>query len=234
MKALALNANKRTVEGRKVKNLRRDGLLPATIYGNGLTPISVQVKTDEFAHAYKQTGETGLISLTVDGESHPVLVSTVQLDPVSSLPIHVEFHQVNLKEKIKANVPLVVVGESSAVKEKTGTLLQLLSEVEVEALPTDLPENIEVDISKLANVNDHLLVKELVMPAEVTLVTDPEIMIIKIGELVAPEPEPVAAPAEGEAAPVVGEEAAEGEAKGTEEKKETKEAPSKPESPKKE
>jgi large subunit ribosomal protein L25 len=152
---------------------------------------------------------------------------------VSGLATHVEFHQVNLKEKIHANVPIVITGESQAVKEKTGTLLQLLNEVEVEALPTDLPEHIEVDISNLAQVNDHVLVKDLSAPEKVTLLTEPDIMVVKIGELLAPEPEPVVTPAEGEGE--AGEAAAQeeaGEEKGTEEKKEESEKPS--ESPKKE
>jgi large subunit ribosomal protein L25 len=193
------------------------------MYGKTTDPLTVQIGTDEFTHIFKQSGETGLINIMVDGVNRPVLVKNVQVDPVTSAYLHIEFHQVNLKEKIRANVPIDIIGESQSVKEKTGTLLQLLSEIEVEALPADLPERFEIDISGLANVNDHLLVKELTIPRNVTLVTDPEIMVVKIGELVAPEPEPVAASVEGEAAP--GTEApAEGtEERGTEEKKEAPE-----------
>ena len=231
MKALPLEAKKRTVTGKRVKNLREAHVLPATIYGKTTKPISIQVEGDTFDRTFQQTGETGLIQLTVDGEKHPVLVKNVQRDPVSGLPVHVEFHQVSLKEKIHAKVPIVFIGESQAVKEKVGTLLQLLSEIEVEALPTDLPEHIEVDVSRLINVNDHMTVKELSMPENVALLTDPEIMVVKIGELLAPEPEPTPAPVEGEVAE--GEEAGvEGEEKGTEEKKETPEKPEEP--PKKE
>lgn len=216
MKALVLEAKKRIVTGRKVKNLRNEGMLPGTIYGEMIEPLSIQVSTDQFTHAYAQTGETGLINLTVDGVVHPVLTNNVQRDPVSGLPIHMEFHQVNLKEKIHAHVPIELVGESQAVKEKTGTLLQLLDEVEVEALPTDLPEHIDVDVSGLINVNDHMMARQLTMPAGVTLLTDPELFIVKIGELVAPEPEP----APVEEAPVEGAAEAAGEEKGTEENKE--------------
>jgi len=215
MKTLQLDAKQRTVTGQKVKTLRNEGIIPATIYGKTTEPITIQVGLDEFSHAFKQSGETGLISLMVDGTSHPVLVKNVQLNPVTMSPIHVEFQQVNLREKIKANIPVVIVGESQPVKEKSGTLLQLLNEVEVEALPTDLPEHIEVDISGLAQVNNHMLVKELAIPENVTLLTDPEIMVVKIGELVAPEPEPVAAPAEGEATPTEGTQAEGEEGKGT-------------------
>jgi len=229
MKTLQLDAKKRTVTGQKVKTLRNEGVIPATIYGKTTEPMTIQVGLDEFSRAFKQSGETGLIALMIDGTNHPVLVKNVQLNPVTMSPIHVEFQQVNLKEKIKANIPVVVIGESQAVKEKSGTLLQLLNEVEVEALPTDLPEHIEVDISKLAQVNDHATVKELVIPQNVTLLTDPDIMVVKIGELVAPEPEPVAAPAEGEAAPT-----GEAPAEGTEEKGTSASPEKSAESPKKE
>jgi len=219
MKAAILNAIQRTVTGRKVKNLRKEGVLPGTVYGNTIEPISIQVAGDEFIKTFKQTGETGIINLTVGSNVHPVLVKNVQLDPVSSLPIHVEFHQVNLKEKIKVNIPILLTGESQAVKEKTGTLLQLLNEIEVEALPTELPEHIEVDVSSLVAVNDHIMVQNLAIPHGVTLITDPEIMVVKIGALLAPEPEPVVA--EETAAPVEGESKEEGkEEEPTSEKKE--------------
>lgn len=178
-------------------------MVPATVYGKTTDPASIEVNAHEFRNVYRQTGETGLINLSVENDIRPVLVKNVQLDPVSMKTIHVEFHQVNLKEKIRAHVPVVVTGESLAIKEKTGTLLQLLDEVEVEALPADLPERIEVDISGLANVNDHVVAKELPVKKEVTLLTDPDIMVVKIGELLAPEPEPepTPAPVEEEGAP---------------------------------
>jgi len=208
----------RTITGHQAKNLLSTGILPATVYGKTIDPLSIQVSMDEFIHMVKQTGETGLINLTVDGIVHPVLIKNVGRNPVSSLPNHVEFHQVNLKEKIHANVPIVISGESLAIKEKIGTLLQLLNEIEVEALPTDLPEHIEVDISNLAQVNDHIMVNELSMPDGVTLLTDPEIMVVKIGELLAPEPEPTP---EAVSAEVAGEgEEAKEAGEGSEEKKE--------------
>ena len=235
MKTHQLEAQKRTITGRKVKNLRNKGVLPGTVYGKTTEPISVQIDASAFTNTFKQTGETGLINLTIDKDAHPVLIKNVQRDPVTNLPTHLEFHQVNLKEKIHANVPIVLTGESQAIKEKVGTLLLLLSEIEVEALPTDLPEHIEVDISNLVNVNDHIMVKELIMPVRVTLLTDPEIVVVKIGALLAPEPEPTPTPAEGEALQGEKEEEAkvEGEKKETDEEK--KEAPEKPEeAPKKE
>lgn len=190
MKAHTLEATMRTITGHQAKNLLKEGVLPAVIYGKTTDSLSIQLPIDEFVQVLKQTGETGLINLTVDGTVHPVLIKNVGRNPVSGTPNHVEFHQVNLKEKIHANVPIVISGESQAVKEKIGTLLQLLNEIEVEALPTDLPEHIEVDISNLVQVDDRIMVHQLSMPNGVTLLTDPEIMVVKIGELLAPEPEP--------------------------------------------
>lgn len=220
MKMLQLKTEIRDITGCNVKHLRKSGVVPATVYGKTLKSISIQVPLDTFVHIFQQTGETGLINLIVAGDIYPVLVKKVQRDPVSDLPIHVEFHRVDLKEKIRANVPIVILGESPAVKEGVGTLLQLLSEIEVEALPTDLPDRIEVDISRLVNVNDHIIVKELQIPDDAQLLTDPEIMVVKIGELLAPEPEPVPVPVEGEPAEgEVGKEpAAEEEGGGSEEK----------------
>ena len=232
MKALILEAQKRTITGRKVKNLRNKSMLPGTVYGKTTEPISVQIDAFAFTNRFKQTGETGLINLTIDKDMHPVLIKNVQRDPVTNLPIHVEFQQVNLKEKIRAHVPVDIIGESQSVKEKTGTLLQLLSEIEVEALPADLPEHIEIDISGLVNVNDHIMVKELIMPVGVMLLTDPEIMVVKIGELLAPEPEPEPTPVEGEVkleGEKEGEVKLEGEEKETTEEK--KESPEKSEEP---
>jgi large subunit ribosomal protein L25 len=127
------------------------------------------------------------------------LVKQIQLHPVTGTPLHIEFHEVNLKEKIKANVPVVLIGESPAIKEGMGTLLHLIDEIEVEALPTDLPEHIEIDITKLAAVNDQIMIKECMTNKDVTILTDPEIIVVKIGQLTAPEPEPIAetTPTEG-------------------------------------
>lgn len=233
MKKHKLEAKPRTVVGRKVKRLRTQGIVPATLYGKTTEAISIELPLDTFLHTFKQTGETGLIDLTIDGNSHPVLVKQVQFHPVTGIPLHVEFHEVNLKEKIKANVPVVLTGESQAVKEGMGTLLHLLDEIEVEALPTDLPERVEFDITNLIKVNDQIMVKEWAVPTGVTVLTDPELIVVKIGQLTAPEPEPVVelAPAEGEAA-VTGEgdeEAKEGEQKeGTPEEPKEKPAKEKP------
>ncbi len=215
MQRHALNAQVRTVLGKKIKKLRQEGILPANVYGKELASVAIQVDLKEFQTVFKEAGETGLVDLKLDGQTRPVLIKNLQLEYPDRLPLHVDFYQVNLKEKVKTMVPIVVVGEAKAVAEKLGTLLQNSNEVEVEALPAELPENFEVNIEHLAAVDDQITVADLKPASGVEILTDPGQVIVKIAEIVEePEPEPeVAEGAEGEAA--------EGEAKteeGTEEK----------------
>lgn len=193
MKKYTLSAKPRNIVGRKVKNLRKTGFIPATVYGKGVKSTSVSVLADAFSNVYKEAGETGLIDVTLDGDVRPVLVDTVQIDPVTSQILHIEFHQVDLKEKVTAMVPLEVQGESPATTQKLGVLLSVLDEVEVEALPTDLPENIIVDVSHLEKVNDEIKVSDLKAPHGVIINTDPTLTVIKIGSLVTKEAEEQAA-----------------------------------------
>lgn len=193
MKRYKLTVEKRTVVGKKVKKLRKDGILPANIYGKDIKSEAVQVKQKEFDTVYKEAGETGLVDLALDSEVRPVLIHNVQLDYLTRLPVHADFYQVNLKEKVKTMVPLVLVGQARAVADKLGIVLQPLSEVEVEALPTDLPENIEVNVEPLAAIDEQITVKDLKVPAEVTVLTDPEQVVVKIGELISKEAQEQAA-----------------------------------------
>lgn len=215
MKHPQLVSEKRTVIGKKVKKLRREGILPANVYGKGIDSTAIQVKLSDFQAVFKEVGETGLIDLQVDGEKRPVLVKNMHQTFPHHIPLHVDFYQVNLKEKVKTMVPIVLLGEAKAVTEKLGLLLQTLSEVEIEALPAELPENIEISAENLAAVDEQISVEDLKAPAGVTILTPGDQIIAKIGELVIEEPEPEA-PAEGEeGAAVEGAEgeAAEGEAK---------------------
>ncbi|MCL4199913.1 50S ribosomal protein L25 [Patescibacteria group bacterium] len=210
MKKHTLKGESREIVGRKVKRLRADGLLPVTVYGKKVDSQNLVVSASDFAKTYMETGETGLIELAVGSDLKPVLVHHVQRDPVRNTILHVEFHQVDLKEKVHANVPLVLVGEAPAVAQKVGVLLTLLSEIEVEALPTDLPEKIEVDVASLAEVGQELKVSDLRTPSGVAVLSDAAISVVKVGELVSKEAEEqaaaevaaaeeAAAPAEGEA-----------------------------------
>ena len=194
-----LDVTKRTVVGKKVKKLRKEGLLPANIYGKGIKSMSVQVKTKDFDKLFKEVGETGLIDVAVDGQLKPVLIHNVQIDVISRLPLHADFYQVNLKEKVKTMVPIVTVGEPKAVTDKVGLLMQTLNEVEVEALPEDLPEKIEVNVEPLATVEQQITVGDLKVASGVVVLTDTGQVVAKIGELVSKEAQEQAA-AEAQAA----------------------------------
>lgn len=212
MSSHKLQGEIRTITGKKVKMLRKEGKLPATVYGKGVEPQTISIAIPEFSKVYQEAGETGLIELTIGEKKHPVLIHTVQVDPIRNNLVHVEFHEVNLKEKVHAEVPVELIGESVAIKEKIGVLLPLMDHIEVEALPTELPEKIEVDITGLAAINDQIIVGELTIPANVTVLTDPTLIVVKIGAFVVEkEPEPVVTetPAEGETP--AGETPAEGE-----------------------
>lgn len=160
---LSLNAQERQILGKKVKRLRKDGYLPAHVYGKGVETEVVSVDGKTFLKTFKQAGETGLIYLKIGVEKvRPVLVRGVQYDPITDQPIHIDFYQVNLTQKVSAPIPLTLVGEDpELVKLGEAIVLQILNEVEVEALPTDLVEKIEVDIRPLQKVDDAITVAQL-------------------------------------------------------------------------
>lgn len=212
MEQVPLAAQKRSVLGRKVKRLRREGLIPAHVFGHKMTTIHVQVKNSDFAKVFEKVGETGIIDLAVDGspreagQKKPVLVRNVQLHPVTSAPLHIDFYQVNLTEKVKVDVPIEIVGEAVAVAKKIGLLLTPVSEVEIEALPTDIPEKIELDVSKLENIGDEIKIKDLAVDRnKVVILQDAELVVAQIGELVTREMEAVEAEIEAEQAAAEGE-----------------------------
>lgn len=214
MKRQALKVTKREVLGKKVKKLRRDGILPGNIYGKDITSLAIQMPTKEFQELFKQVGYTGLIDVQVaDEKARPVLIHDVHMDHVNHIPLHVDFYQVNLKEKVRTVVPVVLVGEPQAVADKVGELLQTLNEVEVEALPADLPEKFEVDVTKLATLDDQITVADLQKPQGIEITNEPEQVVAKIAEQQKePEPTPEEAPAEPSSA-----EATEGKEAETEE-----------------
>ncbi|RJQ38449.1 50S ribosomal protein L25 [Candidatus Microgenomates bacterium] len=193
MKRLKLVVEKRKVLGKQVRKLRKEGILPANIYGKDMKSLAVQLPYKDFEKVFKETGETGLVDIEVEGSAKPVLIHNVQRDHITKKPIHADFFQVNLKEKVKTMIPLEVLGEPKAVTEKIGLLLQPLSEVEVEALPEDLPEKIEVNVENLANVDEQITVADLKLPKGVEVLTDPSQIIVKISELVTKEAQEEAA-----------------------------------------
>lgn len=200
-----LKAEKRKITGKKVKQLRREGVLPANVYGKGVASLSVQVQLRETKKVFGDQGETGLVDLAVKGEKSPriVLIKNPQTNPVSDEVIHLEFHQVNLKEKVTANIPIEFKGESPAVKKSEGVLVRGRDDIEVEALPTDLPEKFVIDLSVLKNVDDAVTVADLKIDGKkVDLKVGQDQIIAKIEppakEEVTETPEETATEEEGE------------------------------------
>ena len=193
MKRETLTAEKRTITGKRVKHLRREGILPTNMFGKGMKSISLQLPLKDFQKVYDQVHETGLVDLTVGSETHPVLIQNIHIQPITHVPLHADFFKVNLKEKVKATIPIIGVGEPKAVTDKIGVLLQALSEVEVEALPADLPENIEISVENLAQIDESLTIGDLKVPTGVEILAEPAEMIFRIGELVSEEAEELAA-----------------------------------------
>lgn len=176
-----LNATIRELTGRKTKRLRRDKLLPGNIFGRKLTSQAVTVNADEFRDVFALAGETGIIELQIDKEKKPVLVSNVALDPVTDEVIHVDFRQVDLKEKITATVPVEVVGESPAAKSGIGTLVQQINEIDVSALPSDFPESFIVDASTLTEVDQAIYARDLQYDAtKLELDIEPDSILVKV------------------------------------------------------
>ncbi len=219
MDRLSLDAEERKILGKKVKHLRREGKLPAHVFGKGVETEAVSVDGKTFLKIFKEAGETGLINLKIGAEKvRPVMVRGVQQDPVSGKPLHIDFYQVNLSEKVKVPVPLVLIGEEpESVKLGETIVLQTLNELEMEALPADLIEKIEIDITNLKNVDDMITVGQLQFDRSKLSVQNPdEDIVVKLAPAVTEEMKKQMEEAAAEAAVAVaetaGEAAAEGEA----------------------
>lgn len=157
---------------------RRQGSIPAVLYGYGLDNINIQIDSRSFAAVFNNAGYTSLINLTVqDGEQqkdHTVLIRDMQMHPLKNTVLHVDFYQPRLDQAITANVPLNFIGESPAVKDLGGVLVRTLDEVELEALPADLPHDIAVDIAVLTDFEKSIYIRDLVLPPKVKLHHEPE------------------------------------------------------------
>ncbi|MFA5932659.1 MAG: 50S ribosomal protein L25 [Microgenomates group bacterium] len=189
MTRISLKATEREIFGKKVNALRKSGVLPGHVFGKGLDTENVSVKAVDFIKAYKEAGETGLIDLKIgDDKVRPVLIRQVQVDPVRGEMLNIDFYQVNLKEKTTVNVPINLIGEEpELVHAGEAVVIQPMMEVEVEALPDDLPENIEVDITSLKVIDDAITVADLPVPEGVTILAEPEAVVVKLDNAVTAE-----------------------------------------------
>lgn len=202
---MKLNAAKRELLGKRARRLLREGKVPAVVYGHHAAPTSVTLDEREFEQVFKRAGHTQLVDLAVDGgRAHKVLIKSIQVHPRRHGPIHVDLHQVSMREKIQVQVPVVIVGESPPVERGEADVLQVMHQLRVECLPNDIPEAFTIDISGLENIGDGLRVADAPGFDGVTVLDDPEEVIVKVPprrELVEEEEEEAEAEAaEGEAA----------------------------------
>ncbi len=210
METITLEIKDRTITGKKVKILRRDGMIPANIYGPGIESHSIQTYTADMEKTLLRAGGTQLVTLKNPSDNErKVLIKRAQRDPLSGRLLHVDFHQVSLKDKIKVSVPLAFEGESRATRRNDLILLENLNAIEVECLPTEIPEKLIIDISGLEEAGDRLLASDLVIDANIVMLTNPEDILISVSQAKAEEVEEAV---EGEDAEGVAAEASKSEA----------------------
>lgn len=181
MEKIELEVSKREVTGKKVRFLRNDGKTPANIYGPGMESIAVQADTKKLEQILARAGETDLITLKVHGSKAPtkVLIREVRKKPLTDQLLHIDFYQADLTQKIKVDIPLAFTGEAPISKRKNVSIITMLDAIEIEALPEHLPHSIEVDLSVLEEIEQSIQVKDIPLPPDVAVQTDPEQVIAK-------------------------------------------------------
>jgi len=206
MEAILLDAELRNVTGKAVRHMRREGYVPAVVYGHRTAPVSLQVPERALHQALRVAGTNRLITLQVSGEETPkmVLVRELQRDALSHAMLHVDFYEVVMTEKITAEVPIVLLGESKLVKGGGGLLFQGLDAIEVECLPGDLPQHAEIDLSNLVEIDQAVYVRDLKLGDAVKVMTDLNEVVVKILPPQAEEVEEVVTPTEPAEVEVVG------------------------------
>ncbi len=182
MEKVVLKAAKRTVIGKQVQQLRRQGRLPGVVYGYNVEPTPISLDAHEAGLALPKLTSSSIITIDLEGKQIAVLVREKQRNFIKNFFTHVDFQAVSLTETIRAYVSLHFFGTAPAIKEFQAAIVTNMNEIEVEALPYDLPERIEVDLSKLASLGDAVHVKDLPIPAGVEVLTDgDEVVVVATG-----------------------------------------------------
>lgn len=187
-----LQVEKRETLGKGVRSLRRKGQIPAELYGHGVANLHLSVNSKDFEKLYKEAGENTVINVKVDGATRPVLIHDVQFHPLTDEIRTVDFYEVRMDEETKIPVPLEFVGVSPAVSDLHGVIIKAMNEIEVEALPGDIPSEIKVDLSKLTELNQSIYVKDLVVTGKFKFTVDPSTVIVTVREPAPEEEVPVA------------------------------------------
>jgi large subunit ribosomal protein L25 len=186
MEKLILKAETRDRSGKTgCKHLRREGRIPAVVYKGGEDAQQIAVDGTDLWHVlHTDAGENAIITLDISGDKKEsgektVIVQEVQQDPINDQFVHVDFHEISLKDKIQVNVPMVLKGEPKGVTDEEGVMAQIAWEIEVECLPTAIPENFELNVEELM-INDSLHVSDIEVPGDVTILNDPEDTVVTI------------------------------------------------------
>jgi len=195
---IVLQGQPRKIFGKKLKKLRKEGFVPANIFGKNFKSLAITINLKDFLKVYKKVKETGLLYLNIDKKELPVLIFNVQKHPVDDSVLHIDFKKVDLAEKTQAEVPIEFIGQSPAVLEKGAVLLTLTNNLLIEALPEELPSSIKVDISNLKEIGQEIKVADIPTSSSYQIKTGKEKVIVSVvahkEESIAPETQPVAAP----------------------------------------
>ncbi len=177
-----INLKAKQRKEKDLMKLRAQGKVPAILYGPKVKNLNLEIDLKEFDKVYNEAGESSLISLDIGGQKEKflVLIHDIQINALTEKPIHVDFYQPDLKKEVESTVPLVIEGEAPVIKELGGTLIKKISDIEVKALPQDLPREIKVDISNLKTFKDNIVVKDLSVSSKVKILKDPEEIIITV------------------------------------------------------
>lgn len=198
---MELKVRIRNILGRKVKTLRKEGLIPAELYGHGVKNLHLALSAREFQKVFKEAGESTIVNLvTEDKKTLPVMIHDVKTDSLSGKILNIDFYQIKLTEKIRVHIPIEFIGEAPAVKTFGGILIKTLKEIEVEALPQDLPHRLQVDLTPIDEIGKSISVKDLKISDQVKFFVNPETIITTVVEAKAEE-EIAAEAAPAEAAP---------------------------------
>jgi large subunit ribosomal protein L25 len=190
MEKYVLEAKKREVIGKQVKALRREGFLPAVIYGTDIEPLPLTLNTREVRQTLDRIGANTLITLKIGKKEHLALVRDMQREVINRDLLHIDFQAVSLEETITTTVPVVVVGEAPAVKEMNALLVTGLDFLQIEAKAKDLPDTIRVDVSELVEIGDNIQVKDIIISGDVSILDDPEETVIVVAAPTLMEIEP--------------------------------------------
>jgi large subunit ribosomal protein L25 len=185
MDGLTIEAEKRDILGKKTRFLRRQGITPAHLFGHGLESLALQCDTAKLQRLIARAGRTRLIALGIKGDTEPrsIFIKEIQRDACTGELLHVDLYQVRKTERVRVDVPIVLVGEAPAMKGKGHTLTHGLTSLSIECLPDKLPPQIEVDLSPLAEVGQAIYVRDIPLSPDITVNNDPDQMVVRVTEI---------------------------------------------------